>query len=192
MISVVIHDDDDFLLNKKLFCGISGCIVVCGKTGTVENYAKVNGRVEKQQDHSFFGAFAPKDNPRIAIAVICENAGQGAWAAAPIASLLIEKYLKDSISGTERKEKYTTMVNKNLIPKLMRLEMAKNDSLKQLKESRLEQQRLLQESIEKAAEEASGIERPILPNTPTVPKKSTLKEAIIPKNGDKKKKYAIS
>ena len=167
-------------------------IVVCGKTGTVENYAKVNGRVEKQQDHSFFSAFAPKDNPRIAIAVICENAGQGAWAAAPIASLLIEKYLKDSITGKERKDKYTTMVNKNLIPKLMRLEMAKNDSLKHLKESRLEQQRLMQESIEKAAEEASGIEQPIIPNTPVVPKKSTLKEAIIPKNGDKKKKYAIS
>ena len=167
-------------------------IVVCGKTGTVENSAKVNGRVEKQQDHSFFSAFAPKDNPRIAIAVICENAGQGAWAAAPIASLLIEKYLKDSITGKERKDKYTTMVNKNLIPKLMRLEMAKNDSLKQLKESRLEQQRLMQESTEKAAEEASGIEQPIIPNTPVVPKKSTLKEAIIPKNGDKKKKYAIS
>jgi len=167
-------------------------IIVCGKTGTVENYAKVNGRVEKQQDHSFFGAFAPKDNPRIAIAVICENAGQGAWAAAPIASLLIEKYLKDSITGKERKDKYTTMVNKNLIPKLMRLEMAKNDSLKQLKESRIEQQRLLQESIEKAAEEASGIEQPIIPNTPAVPKKSTPKEAIIPKTGDKKKKYTIS
>ena len=167
-------------------------IIVCGKTGTVENYAKVNGRVEKQQDHSFFGAFAPKDNPRIAIAVICENAGQGAWAAAPIASLLIEKYLKDSITGKERKDKYTTMVNKNLIPKLMRLEMAKNDSLKQLKESRLEQQRLLQESIEKAAEEASGLEQPIIPNTPAVPKKSTPKEAIIPKTGEKKKKYTIS
>jgi hypothetical protein len=70
--------------------------------------------------------------------------------------------------------------------------MAKNDSLKQLKESRLQQQRLMQESIEKAAEEASGIEQPIIPNTPAVPKKETLKEAIIPKNGDKKKKYAIS
>lgn len=165
-------------------------IIVCGKTGTVENYAKVNGRVEKQQDHSFFGAFAPKDNPRIAIAVICENAGQGAWAAAPIASLLIEKYLKDSISGKERKDKYTTFVNKNLIPKLMRLEMAKNDSLKQIKESRLEQQRLMRESIEKAAEDASGSEEPILPGRPPVtPKKPAPKEAIIPKPAEKKKKY---
>jgi penicillin-binding protein 2 len=63
-------------------------IVVCGKTGTVENY----DRGEKQKDHSFFGAFAPRDNPKIAIAVMCENAGFGAATAAPIASLLIEKY----------------------------------------------------------------------------------------------------
>jgi penicillin-binding protein 2 len=113
-------------------------VVVCGKTGTVENYANVNGRVEKQQDHSFFSAFAPKDNPKIAIAVICENAGQGAWAAAPIASLLIEKYLKDSITGKARKDKYDMMVNKNLIPKLMRQEMIKNDSLRKKREGEIQ------------------------------------------------------
>jgi penicillin-binding protein 2 len=113
-------------------------VVVCGKTGTVENYAKVNGRVEKQQDHSFFSAFAPKDNPKIAIAVICENAGQGAWAAAPIASLLMEKYLKDSITGKARKDKYDLMVNKNLIPKLMRQEMIKNDSLRKKREGEIQ------------------------------------------------------
>jgi penicillin-binding protein 2 len=113
-------------------------VVVCGKTGTVENYAKVNGRVEKQQDHSFFSAFAPKDNPKIAIAVICENAGQGAWAAAPIASLLMEKYLKDSITGKARKDKYELMVNKNLIPKLMRQEMIKNDSLRKKREGEIQ------------------------------------------------------
>jgi hypothetical protein len=81
------------------------------------------------------------------------------------------------------------MVNKMLIPKLMRLQMAKNDSLKQIKESRLEQQRLMQESIEKAAEEASGTEEPLLPGTPVTPKKPTPKEAIIPKTGEKKKKF---
>ena len=101
-------------------------IVMCGKTGTVEN----TDHGVKQQDHSFFGAFAPRDNPKIAIAVICENAGQGAWAAAPIASLLVEKYLRDSIVGNERKAMYEEFKNKNLIPKLMRLQMAKRDSLK--------------------------------------------------------------
>ncbi len=62
-------------------------INVCGKTGTVENQY----RGEKLKDHAFFGAFAPRENPRIAIAVMCENAGYGATSAAPIASLLIEK-----------------------------------------------------------------------------------------------------
>jgi penicillin-binding protein 2 len=129
-------------------------VVVCGKTGTVENYAKVNGRVEKQQDHSFFSAFAPKDNPKIAIAVICENAGQGAWAAAPIASLLMEKYLKDSITGKARKDKYDLMVNKNLIPKLMRQEMIKNDSLRKKRE--VEIQKAKEEKQKSNQQNAAG------------------------------------
>ncbi|MFN5424115.1 MAG: penicillin-binding protein 2 [Bacteroidota bacterium] len=129
-------------------------IVVCGKTGTVENYARVNGRVEKQQDHSFFSAFAPKDNPKIAIAVICENAGQGAWAAAPIASLLMEKYLKDSITGKARKDKYDLMVNKNLIPKLMRQEMIKNDSLRKKREGEI--QKAKEEKLKANQQNAAG------------------------------------
>jgi penicillin-binding protein 2 len=129
-------------------------VVVCGKTGTVENYANVNGRVEKQQDHSFFSAFAPKDNPKIAIAVICENAGQGAWAAAPIASLLMEKYLKDSITGKARKDKYDLMVNKNLIPKLMRQEMIKNDSLRKKREGEI--QKAKEEKLKSNQQNATG------------------------------------
>ncbi len=60
-------------------------IIVCGKTGTVQN--------DPLPDHSVFIAFAPKDNPKIAVSVYVENAGQGARAAASIASLVIEKYL---------------------------------------------------------------------------------------------------
>lgn len=60
-------------------------IVVCGKTGTVQN--------EPRPDHSVFIAFAPKENPKIAVAVYVEYGGQGARAAASIASLMIEKYL---------------------------------------------------------------------------------------------------
>lgn len=59
--------------------------VICGKTGTAEN--------PFGEDHSIFVAFAPKDNPRIAIAVYVENVGFGSTFAAPIASLMIEKYL---------------------------------------------------------------------------------------------------
>lgn len=65
-------------------------VVVCGKTGTAQN--------PHGEDHSVFIAFAPKDNPQIAIAVMVENAGFGAAWAAPIASLMIEKYLKGSIA----------------------------------------------------------------------------------------------
>ena len=61
-------------------------IVVCGKTGTVENNPPLF-------DHSVFIAFAPRRNPRIAVSVYVEDAGQGARAAASIASLMIEKYL---------------------------------------------------------------------------------------------------
>ncbi|HMP92675.1 MAG TPA: penicillin-binding protein 2, partial [Phnomibacter sp.] len=69
-------------------------IDICGKTGTVENYYKG----KKQKDHSFFAAFAPRDNPKIAIACIVENGGFGATIAAPVVSLMIEKYIHDSVS----------------------------------------------------------------------------------------------
>ena len=64
-------------------------ITICGKTGTVEN--------NHGKDHSLFIGFAPKDNPQIAIAVAVENAGFGSTWASPIASLLMEQYLKGEI-----------------------------------------------------------------------------------------------
>ena len=60
-------------------------IIVCGKTGTVQN--------DPMPSHSVFIAFAPRYNPKIAISVYVEDAGQGGRAAASIASLMIEKYL---------------------------------------------------------------------------------------------------
>ncbi len=77
-------------------------IEVCAKTGTVENYAMLNGKRTKLQNHSMFVAFAPRVNPKIAIAVTVENAGYGSTWAGPIASLMIEKYLNDTIA-TKRK-----------------------------------------------------------------------------------------
>lgn len=71
-------------------------VVVCGKTGTAQN--------PHGEDHSVFIAFAPMDNPKIAIAVFVENAGFGGTWAAPIASLMIEKYVNGSVKD-ERKEK---------------------------------------------------------------------------------------
>ena len=73
-------------------------IDICGKTGTAENFAKINGKRVKLQDHSIFVAFAPKDNPKIAIAVFVENGYWGARWAGPITSLMIEKYIKKKIT----------------------------------------------------------------------------------------------
>ena len=69
-------------------------IEICGKTGTAEN--------SHGEDHSIFIAFAPKENPQIAIAVYIENGGWGSTWAAPIASLMIEKYLTGQISNSKQ------------------------------------------------------------------------------------------
>ncbi len=67
-------------------------ITVCGKTGTVQNKPPV-------ADHSVFMCFAPKDDPKIAIAVYVENAGYGGTWAAPISALMIEKYLTGEVTN---------------------------------------------------------------------------------------------
>lgn len=72
-------------------------IEVCGKTGTVENFILLNGKKQQLTDHSMFIAFAPKENPQIALAVFVENGYWGARWAAPIASLMIEKYLNKDV-----------------------------------------------------------------------------------------------
>ena len=73
-------------------------IEICGKTGTAEVFGKINGERKQLTDHSIFVAFAPKDNPKIAIAVFVEHGYWGGRWAAPIASLMIEKYLRGEIS----------------------------------------------------------------------------------------------
>ena len=72
-------------------------IIVCGKTGTVQN--------PTTPDHSVFMAFAPKDNPKIAIAVYVEEAGFGGTWAAPISSLMIEKYLTGTIKKPKKEQR---------------------------------------------------------------------------------------
>lgn len=74
----------------------------CGKTGTVENFRKIGGRRVKLPDHSMFVAFAPKDNPKIAIAVVVENGVWGARWAAPIASLMMEHYIMGAPVNEQR------------------------------------------------------------------------------------------
>ena len=71
-------------------------IEACGKTGTAQN--------PHGKDHSTFLGFAPKDNPKIAISVYIENGGFGATIAVPIASLIMEKYLTDTITRPQMVE----------------------------------------------------------------------------------------
>lgn len=78
-------------------------ITVAGKTGTAEN--------PHGKDHSIFMAFAPVDNPQIAIAVVVENAGFGSTWAAPIASLMIEKYIRGYVKRTNVEQRVLTLNN---------------------------------------------------------------------------------
>lgn len=68
-------------------------IAVCGKTGTVENMAIIRGKLTKLDNHSVFVCFAPKDEPKIAIAVVVQNSGYGGTWAGPVATLMMEQYL---------------------------------------------------------------------------------------------------
>ncbi|WP_338350992.1 penicillin-binding protein 2 [Nonlabens tegetincola] len=76
-------------------------IEICGKTGTVENKMRIDGKTKQLTDHSVFIAFAPKDDPQIAIAVFVENGYWGSRYAAKIASLMIEKHIKGEITRTD-------------------------------------------------------------------------------------------
>ena len=82
---------------------------ICGKTGTAQN--------PHGNDHSVFICFAPRDNPKIAVAAYVENGGFGATWAAPIASLLTEKYLNGEI-GESRKALEERMLNGNLMDRV--------------------------------------------------------------------------
>lgn len=81
-------------------------VEMCGKTGTVEN--------NQGSDHSVFVAFAPRENPEIAIFVYVENGVWGSRYAAPMASLMVEKYLTGSILD-RRKNLENSMINANLL-----------------------------------------------------------------------------
>ena len=90
---IVIKGMQEVVENKEL--GTSNVakmdnVTVCGKTGTAQN--------PHGEDHSIFIGFSPKDKPKIALAVYVENGGWGSTWAVPIGSLMIEKYINDTIS----------------------------------------------------------------------------------------------
>jgi penicillin-binding protein 2 len=85
-------------------------IIMCGKTGTAQN--------PHGDSHSIFVAFAPRDHPKIAIAVVVENSGEGAHWAAPIASFIVEKYLRGKVTPRESGITPEYFENANKLPEI--------------------------------------------------------------------------
>lgn len=105
-------------------------IDICGKTGTVENFAIINGEKVQLPDHSILIAFAPKENPKIAMAVFVENGGFGSTIAAPITSLMIEKYLTGEVQRKHIEERMINLSLKETYDK----QLEKRDSIETIKE----------------------------------------------------------
>ncbi|MEY4097882.1 MAG: penicillin-binding protein 2 [Bacteroidota bacterium] len=95
----------------------------CAKTGTAQN--------PHGKNHSLFVCFAPKDNPKIAVAVIVENAGFGATWAGPIAGLVMEKYLNDTLTK-ESKTKVDYLSNVDLMPEAIKAWYIRNNKTEML------------------------------------------------------------
>jgi penicillin-binding protein 2 len=136
---------------------------MCGKTGTAQN--------PHGEDHSVFVAFAPRDNPKIAIAVVVENSGEGAHWAAPIASFIVEKYLKGKITPRESGFTVDYFANANRLPDLSlyaqdlqkerrrdSIRAAKVDSIKKFKADSIK--KFKADSIKKERREAAYNNKP--------------------------------
>ena len=102
-------------------------INLCAKTGTAQNMIVLDGRRYELKENSTFVCFAPRENPKVAIAVVVENAGAGGTWAGPIASLLVEKYLRDTLSQ-ERLRKVEEIAGTNLMPAYFERVQYKADS----------------------------------------------------------------
>ncbi len=107
-------------------------IEVCAKTGTAENYTIQDGRRIKLPNNSMFVCFAPKENPKIAIAVFVQNAGFGATWAGPISRLMMEKYLNDTLMP-KSKEDLERISKTNLMPAYFKRAQYKEDSIRAFK-----------------------------------------------------------
>ena len=101
-------------------------INVAGKTGTVENFILIEDEKKQLTDHSTFIAFAPAENPKIVVSVFIENGYWGSRWAAPIASLIIEKYLNENV---ERKWLESRMLNGSLVDEYEKPYKYKNFSI---------------------------------------------------------------
>ena len=111
---------------------------ICGKTGTAENKIRVSGKTYQLKDHSIFVAFAPAENPTIALAVFIENGYWGSRWAGPIATLMIEKYVNGEISRTDLE---TRMLNGSIQDEYQKIEniiYQRNEPITQIKDANAE------------------------------------------------------
>lgn len=144
-------------------------VEICAKTGTAENFHKG----EKQKDHSVFACFAPMDNPKIAVAVIVENGGFGATYAGPMAYLIVEKYLTDSLRADRIKEA-DRIADVNLMPSYLPKDQFTADSIRAVYYFNL-------------TKDSSYIKKFLRRGVPEV-KKDTLKKLIVQRSSPKQQR----
>lgn len=125
--NAVIWGMQDVVTNGTARAAAIPGINICAKTGTAQNFRVIGGKKIELNENSMFVCFAPRENPKIAIAVVVENAGYGSTSAAPIASLLMEKYLNDTLRP-ESVKKAEAMAARNLMPSILKREQFIADS----------------------------------------------------------------
>jgi penicillin-binding protein 2 len=168
----------------------------CAKTGTAQN--------PHGKNHSLFVCFAPKDNPKIAVAVIVENAGFGATWAGPIAGLVMEKYLNDTLTK-ESKTKVDYLSNVDLMPEAIKAWYVRNNKTEMLAPIEYNNDELADiwdmEMLSETAPLPVKVDTikkldtalpPTQPVTPPIKNKKTKEEALNPKMKKKKVKSKIN
>jgi len=143
-----------FKTGTAYFLNVEG-IEICGKTGTAENFARIGGKKVQLADHSIFVAFAPKDNPKIAIAVLVENGGFGSTTAGPITTLMIEKYIKKKITQKDREKRVLerslqseyNKFSKKFIDSMYRLKLKKDSINRVLEKKKLESIKKIKKAV---------------------------------------------
>jgi penicillin-binding protein 2 len=166
-------------------------IEICAKTGTAQNKRVIDKKVVELKDHSLFVCFAPKENPKIAIAVVIENGGFGSTWAGPIAYLMTEKYLTDSLRADRQKE-VERIANTNLMPSYLTREQYKADSIRAFEWFKMTKD---SSYIDKYTFEKKDLDSLVKKPAPGLPKKkiNSLSLAIIDdKNFRKKNFFAVN
>jgi len=144
-------------------------INICAKTGTAENKMVLDGKVLQLKDNSMFVCFAPRENPRIAVAVVIQNAGFGATWAAPIGSLIMEKFLNDTLRA-ESVKKIDEIAAASLMPAYLPRLQFKTDSIRSFEWFKMtKDSSFIRKFIRKGAS----------PKLPPPPPKPTVKQVAI-------------